>query len=185
MPGGSDDAKYIQDPLDIDGDWAPGDNDVRHRVVLSGVWDLDDYAQRFSGWQKWLLGGWSLSGIATYQTRSAVSAPSSRADLNNDGNTRNDRAPGFERNSFRLPSTFSRRSAHHARRCRSAASSRVQLIAEAFNVFDRSNVNSERNTFYALTGGQLVPQTNPATGFGSAALSSGPRIVQLAARVTF
>ena len=34
-----------------------------------------------------------------------------------------------------------------------------------------------------LTGGQLVPQTNPATGFGSPSASSGPRIVQLAGKV--
>lgn len=43
VPGGGDDAKFIQYPLDIDGDWGPGDNDVRHRVVFSGVWSLDSY----------------------------------------------------------------------------------------------------------------------------------------------
>jgi outer membrane receptor protein involved in Fe transport len=183
VPGGSDDAKYIQDPLDIDGDWAPGDNDVRHRVVLSGVWDLDAYTQSFSGWQKWLLGGWSLSGIAAYQSGQPYS-PVVLSDLNNDGNSRNDRAPGFARNSFRLPSTFSV-DPRIAKTLPLPGAVRVQLIAEAFNVFDNSNVNSERNTYYALTGGQLVPQTNPATGFGSPAASAGPRIVQLAARVTF
>ena len=183
VPGGSDDAKYIQDPLDIDGDWAPGDNDVRHRVVLSGVWDLDAYTSSSSGWQKWLLGGWSLSGIAAYQSGQPYS-PVVLSDLNNDGNSRNDRAPGFARNSFRLPSQISV-DPRIAKTLPLPGAVRVQLIAEAFNVFDNSNVNSERNTFYALTGGQLVPQTNPATGFGSAALSAGPRIVQLAARVTF
>jgi outer membrane receptor protein involved in Fe transport len=183
VPGGSDDAKFIQDPLDIHGDWAPGDNDVRHRVVLSGVWDLDGYAGNLEGWQKWLLGGWSLSGIAAYQTGQPYTAIVN-TDLNNDGNTRNDRAPGFGRNTFRLPSTLSV-DPRIAKTLPLPGSVRVQLIAEAFNVFDRSNVNSVRNTYYGFSGGQLVPQTNPATGFGSPVTSAGPRIVQLAARVTF
>ncbi|HYO76890.1 MAG TPA: TonB-dependent receptor, partial [Thermoanaerobaculia bacterium] len=173
VPGGSDDAKYIQDPLNIDGDWAPGDNDVRHRVVFSGVWDLDGYTQSFRGWKQWVLGGWSLSGIAAYQTGQPYSAIVS-SDLNNDGNTRNDRAPGFARNSFRLPSTFSV-DPRIAKSVPLGSAMRLQLIAEAFNVFNRSNVNAVRNTYYGLQNGQLVPQTNPATGFGSPSTSAGPR----------
>jgi hypothetical protein len=146
------------------------------------VWDLDGYTRSLCGWQRALLGGWSLSGIASYQTGQPYSAVVN-SDLNNDGNTRNDRAPGFARNSFRLPSIFS----VDPRITKSVpfGGMRVQLIAEAFNVFDRSNVNSVRNTYYGLTGGQLVPQTNPLTGFGSATTSAGPRIVQLAAKLTF
>jgi hypothetical protein len=183
VPGGSDDAKYIQDPLDIDGDWAVGDNDVPHRIVLSGLWDLDGYTSGFEGWQKWLLGGWSLAGIASYQSGQPYTAVVN-SDLNNDGNARNDRAPGFERNSFRAPNNFSV-DPRVTKTLPLVGSMRVQLIAEAFNVFNRSNVNLERNTYYGLTGGQLVPQTNPATGFGSPAASSGPRIVQLAAKLSF
>jgi hypothetical protein len=183
VPGGSDDAKYIQDPLNIDGDWAPGDNDVRHRVVLSGVWDLDGYTTTFTGWQKWVLGGWALSGIAAYQSGQPYTAIVS-TDLNNDGNTRNDRAPGFERNSFRLPNTFSV-DPRITKSLPLTGTFRVQLIAEAFNVFNRSNVNFVRNTYYGFANGQLIPQTNPATGFGSPTTSAGPRIVQLAAKVTF
>ena len=183
VPGGSDDAKYIQDPLDIDGDWAPGDNDVRHRVVLSGVWDLDPYTGSMSGWQKWLLGGWTLSGIASYQTGQPYTAIVS-SDLNNDGNTRNDRAPGFARNSFRLPSTFSV-DPRITKTLPFAGSFRLQLIAEAFNVYNRSNVNAVRNTYYGISNNQLVPQTSATTGFGSPTTSAGPRIVQLAGKVTF
>ena len=182
VPGGSDDAKYLQDPLDIDGDWGPGDNDVRHRVVLSGVWDLDGYTSNFSGWQKAVLGGWSLSGIASYQTGQPYSALAA-TDLNNDGNTRNDRAPGFGRNTFRLPAIFS--VDPRITKSFTVGGVGLQLIAEAFNVLNDSNVNLERNTYYGFTSGQLVPQTNPLTGFGSPAGSAGPRIVQLAAKVSF
>jgi outer membrane receptor protein involved in Fe transport len=183
VPGGSDDVKYIQDPLDIDGDWAVGDNDVRHRVVLSGVWDLDGYLPNASGWKKWVLGGWSLAGIASYQTGQPYTAVVA-SDLNNDGNTRNDRAPGFERNSFRLPSQFSV-DPRITKTIPLMGTVNVQLIAEAFNVFNRSNVSAVRNTYYGLVSGQLIPQSNPVTGFGTATASAGPRIIQLAGKITF
>ncbi len=183
VPGGSDDAKYIDDPLNIDGDWSVGDNDVRHRVVLSGVWDFDGYTTNFAGWQKWILGGWSLSGIASYQTGQPYSAIIN-ADLNNDGNARNDRAPGLKRNSFRLPTQFSV-DPRLTKNLPLPGSVRVQLIAEAFNVFNRSNVSAVRNTYYGFSGGQLIPQTNPVTGFGSPATSAGPRIIQLAGKISF
>jgi outer membrane receptor protein involved in Fe transport len=183
VPGGSDDAKYIQDPLDIDGDWAAGDNDVRHRVVLSGVWDLNGYIKADSGWQHWILGGWAVSGIASYQTGQPYSAIVN-ADLNNDGNARNDRAPGFDRNSFRLPSQFSV-DPRITKTIPLHGSLGIQLIAEAFNVFNRSNVSAVRNAYYGFSGGALVPQTNPVTGFGTATTSAGPRIIQLAGKITF
>lgn len=184
VPNGSDDAKYLQDPLDIDGEWADGDNDVRHRLVLSGVWNLDEYTGGFTGWQKALLGGWSLSGIALYQTGQPYSAMVSGTDLNNDGNNRSDRAPGFARNTFRLPAQFSI-DPRITKDIPVAGRARIQLIAEAFNVLNRSNVSLERNVYYGFSSGQLVPQPNPATGFGSPTASSGPRIMQLAAKVSF
>jgi len=173
VPGGSDDAKYIQDPLNIQGDWAPGDNDVRHRLVVSGVWDLN-YGHNDSGWQKWLLGGWALSGIASYQSGQPYSAGAT-TDINNDLNTRNDRFPGFARNTFRLPAQIS--VDPRLTKTIDIAPVRVQLIAEAFNVFNRSNVNAVR-TAYTTTSTLL-------TGFGSPTASSGPRIIQLAAKLSF
>ncbi|HEX7154135.1 MAG TPA: TonB-dependent receptor [Thermoanaerobaculia bacterium] len=191
VPGGGDDAKFIQDPLNIDGDWAPGDNDVRHRIVFSGVWNLDGYASRTSGWQRALLGGWSVSGIASYQTGQPYSRLVS-SDLNNDGNNRNDRVPGTERNSERLPSIFTV-DPRITKEIAMFGGARLQLIAEAFNVFNESNVSLERNTFYgfgtipgstpAVTG--FLPQTNPLTGYGTPSASVGPRIVQLAAKIIF
>jgi outer membrane receptor protein involved in Fe transport len=168
VPGGSDDAKFIQDPLDIEGDWAVGDNDVPHRLVLSGVWDLNNYTQGAAGWQKWLLGGWALSGIASYQSGQPYTFVAT-SDLNNDGNTRNDRAPGEARNAHRLPNIISV-DPRITKTIPVGASVNVQLIAEAFNVFNRSNVNQVRNT---------------ASGFGTPTLSAGPRIVQLAGKITF
>lgn len=187
VPGGSDDAKYAQDPRNLDGDWGPGDNDVRHRIVLSGLWDLDHYASGFSGVTRALLGGWSVSGIVSYQSGQPYTAIVAR-DLNNDGNSRNDRAPGFGRNTFNLPAQFSV-DPRITKTVQLFSGTSLQLIAEAFNLLDRDNVNGVRNTYYGFhsASGSLIPQpaTSPTAGFGTASSSSGPRIVQLAAKLSF
>ncbi len=186
---GTDDAKNAQDPLNLHGDWAPGDNDVPHRVVLSGVWTLDSYAQHMNGFSRAILGGWSLSGIASWQSGQPYS-PVVSTDINNDGNARSDRAPGFARNSRRLPSVFSV-DPRVTKEIGVFASARIQLIGEAFNLLNRSNVTSVRNNYYAVTNTAGVPSkftlqdqaTTPRFGFPLS--SFGPRILQFAAKVTF
>src|SRR3954453_5936443 len=184
---GTDDAKFAQDPLNLHGDWAPGDNDVPNRVVLSGVWSLDSYSQHMNGLSRAIFGGWTISGIASWQTGQPYSAAAS-TDLNNAGNARNDRAPGFVRNSFRLPSQFSV-DPRVTKEVGLFAGARVQLIAEAFNLFNRSNVNGVRNTNYAVTNTSGVPTKltlqDAAGPFGFPTSSFGPRILQFAAKVTF
>jgi outer membrane receptor protein involved in Fe transport len=179
VPGGSDDAKYAADPY-FAGEWAWSDNDVRNRVVLAGLWDADSVAGNLdTGWERALLGGWQISGIITWQSGQPYSGVV-LSDLNNDGNARNDLAPGTTRNQFRLDDYFS----VDPRLSKSfglGGDAELELIAEAFNVFNEDNVNGERNVYYALSGGKLVPQTN----FGTPTSTAGPRIVQLAAKVRF
>lgn len=181
---GTDDAKYIQDPQDIHGDWAYGDNDVRSRIVLSGVWSLNSYADTIkNGVAHAVFSGWSISGIASYQTGQPYSAVlSNSVDLNNDGNARNDRIPGFARNTFRLPNIFEI-SPRVSKDIQMYGGTRLQLIAEAFNVFNFKNVNSVRNGLYAYnaTTNTLTKQTN----FRQPLSSAGERIMQLAAKITF
>src|SRR6266496_6150101 len=139
VPQSGDDAKFAQDPINLDGDYASGDNDVRHRIVLSAVWNLDYSAGISNSFMRGLASGWTLSGIVFFQTGQPYSAvmPTS-VDLNNDGNTRNDRTRGFGRNTFRLPSQFSvnPRITRHI----PIGPIDVELIAEAFNVFNNKNV---------------------------------------------
>jgi hypothetical protein len=61
---------------------------------------------------------------------------------------------------------------------------RVQLIGEAFNVFNRFNLtnsSSIRTNQFSVTGGQLVRQSNFQTVSGAA----NPRVFQLAAKIIF
>jgi hypothetical protein len=184
---GTDDAKFAQDPLNLHGDWAPGDNDVPHRIVLSGVWSLDSYSQKMGGVSKAIFGGWTISGIASWQSGQPYS-PVVNTDINNDGNARNDRAPGFARNSFRLPSQFSV-DPRVTKDIGLFSGARLQLIAEAFNLLNAHNVTVVRNTYYAVTNTAGVPSKltlqDAANPFGLPTTSFGPRILQFAAKITF
>jgi outer membrane receptor protein involved in Fe transport len=188
---GVDDAREVQDALNIGGDFGPADTDVKHRVVLSGVWTIGNYADRMgSGMARSIFGGWTLSGIAAYQSGqpfTAVTSATGALDLNNDLNRANDRAPGFARNSFRMPSQLSI-DPRLTKEIPLRSSLRLQLIGEAFNVTNRSNVIRVRNTFYSYNSGTntLTPiGNNPLTGFNSPTTSAGPRTFQFAAKVLF
>ena len=177
VPFGFDDGKYAQDLVN---EFALSDLDVRHRAVLSGVWYTNSYAERIRNPFLRALGrGWTLSGIASFQTGYPYSA-TINTDLNNDGNSRNDRAPGFERNEFRLGSQFTI-DPRVTRDISMAGPLNLQLIIEAFNVLDRRNFNSATSAFYSLSSGQLVP----ITSFGTYTATADPRIIQLAAKVIF
>ena len=177
-----DDAKYVSDPLDIDRDYTFGDNDVRDRLVLSGVWSLDGYAQNIkSSVLHALVSGWTISGIVSYQTGQPFS-PTVSADLNNDGNSANDIAPGFRRNSLRLPSQMSV-DPRITRDIHFFGDTKLQLIAEAFNVLNRHNVSNVNRARYSYNATTKV--LTPNATFGVPSATSGQRIIQLAAKLTF
>ena len=172
VPSSADDAKFASDPADFEVDRAPGNNDQRQRLVLSGV-----YATDTATYGK-LLGGWTFAAILTAGSGQPYSAYVS-ADLNNDGNTRNDIAPGTTRNQYRLPAqvSFDPRIARDI----AVSTTKIQLIWEAFNLFNGDNINGVRNTRYSVNGTTLVPVTN----FQEPISSSGPRIMQLAVKLIF
>ena len=177
VPSSADDAKFPSNPFDFDADKAAGLNDQRHRLVFSGLWDLNYWRQE-KGFRKALLDGWAMSWIATWQTGQPYSKTVTN-DLNRDGNTRNDIVPG-SRDSERLPDLYNV-DLRLAKRIPLTGGADLELIAEAFNLFDRDNITAQRNVFYNFTGGVLVPQTN----FGQDIGAADNRIVQLAVKITF
>ena len=199
---GTDDGKMVYDPLHINLDRASGDDDVRNRFILSGVWELDHYTQGMNPYERALLGGWELAGAFNAQSGQPYTALVS-SDLNNDGNSRNERAPGTARNQFRLPAiyTFDPRITRNVAITERA---KLQLIAEAFNLFNHQNITAVKNTLYATSTSAcgvgvatcLVPQTL-ANGAGvntfglasAAAINNNGanvgRVLQLAAKITF
>jgi hypothetical protein len=179
VPNSGDDAKFASNPFDFEADRAPGNNDQRHRLVLSGLWDLS-YWKDQEGWRKALLDGWALSWIATAQSGQPYSRIVTN-DLNRDTNTRNDIVPG-SRNAERLPDTYTI-DARLSKRIPLTGGSNLELIAEAFNLLDRDNIIGQRTAFYNydVARNLLIPQAN----FGQDITAADNRIVQLAAKITF
>jgi outer membrane receptor protein involved in Fe transport len=177
-----DDAKIVQNTLNIRDDRASSINDVRNRFVISGIWEIGSYAKAIqSKTTRALLSGWSLSAIFTAEDGRPYS-PLVGADLNNDSNRFTDRVPGVGRNTFVGPG-FASFDPRITREIRFHERARIQLIAEAFNAFNRANFTNVNNTFYSLntTTGRLV--TNPT--FGRPTSTTDPRIIQLAAKLIF
>jgi outer membrane receptor protein involved in Fe transport len=189
---GTDDGKMAYDPNHVALDRANGNNDVRHRFILSGVWELN-YAQGIQNrFLKTLAEGWQITGILNAQSGEPYTALVS-ADLNNDGNSRNERAPGFGRNTFNMPAIIAL-DPRVSRTIRFSEKARLQLIGEAFNVLNHQNITGVKTTMFALVGGQLVPQTVSAVGINAFGIPSSAningqgnvgRVLQLAAKISF
>jgi outer membrane receptor protein involved in Fe transport len=192
--GGGDDAKVAQDTLQPNADRALGNADVRHRFVLSGVWDLA-YAKSISNRPiRAILSGFQLSPVVTLQSGRFLSPTlGGTSDILNDGNTRNDRPPNVGRNTFEAPGYASvdlrvnRDFALHRERVR------LRMMFEAFNLFNRANfgninpsVSSIITTRYSYTGPNAATRVlTPNPTFGAPNDTFDPRILQLAAKISF
>jgi outer membrane receptor protein involved in Fe transport len=180
VPGNAgDDLKYASNPANFDADRTVGNNDQRHRLVLSGIYSTDRVAEDFEGLMQTLVKNWSFSLIFTAQSGQPYTARVGAVDLNGDGNTRNDIAPGTTRNEFRLPSivTFDPRITRRF----PIGQVRMDLIWEAFNLFNRDNINGVDTTYYSVSGTTLTRSTT----FDRPQFSAGERIMQLAVKFTF
>ncbi len=159
---------------------------------MSGSWQIGEARSRAPA-SRALLSGWELSGILAAQSGLPYSALVS-FDLNNDGNTNNDRVPGLGRNTFYLPGSISL-DPRVTKNLPISENVRLQLIGEAFNVLNHGNVIAARTTQFARSSDAaacgiartpcLVPQNSGLNAFGVPTTSSGPRIVQLSARLIF
>ncbi len=177
---GGDDAKVAQDTLRPNNDRGPGDGDLRHKFVFSGVWDLN-YAKSLSNpVARAVLNNWQLSLITQAQSGRPYNALVS-GDPNGDANNGNDRVPGVGRNTLRGPWYV----APDVRLSRDIPlfreSVRLRLLGEAFNFVNRSNFSSVQNTEYRFSGGTFTPLAN----FLVRTANFDPRIIQLAAKFTF
>ena len=69
VPGNAgDDVKYASNPANFDADRTVGNNDQRHRLVLSGVYDTNGFAEASTGLGAALVRNWSFSAILTAQS---------------------------------------------------------------------------------------------------------------------
>jgi len=186
------DAQLLSDPLHPEADRSASVNDQRHRLVLSGLWQLN-YASALSRTARAFLDGWDVAAVLTAQSGRPYSGLVN-LDLNNDGNLQTDRTPGLGRNTFYLPARISL-DLRLARSLPLGARARLQIITEAFNLLNYANVTAVNNTQYAVTylsidcglAGTpcLMPWNTGPAAFGTATETAGPRIVQFALKLHF
>jgi hypothetical protein len=191
-PGGAAEANLLSDPFDPRADRGIGVVDARHRFVLSGQWKLN-YASGLQGLAKATLAGWDLSSILDVQSGLPYSGLVN-FDLNNDGNPFSDRTPGQPRNTFRLPVTVSL-NPRLTRTVSLSEHARLQIIWEAFNIFNRANITEVRTTQFSRSTSPtvcgiagtpcLVPQGTGQAAFGTPTGTLGPRIMQFAVKFLF
>ena len=181
---GADDAKGLQNNLDIRSDWGRSDLDIRHRFVFSPVYEIGT-SQKDNAFARNVLSNWTFSGIITLQSGFAHSALIA-GDANRDGNPSTDRVPNTRRNGFTTPSVYIV-DARVTKTFKFGEKYSLSFLGEAFNLFNRSNIATVNTGRYGIASSAATVLTNPAaaTPFGGPRTFLGERQIQLGARFRF
>ncbi len=131
-------------------DAGPSNNDVRHKFVVSAVYAPTVYKGGEKTFYNYLLNGWSIAPIyAFYSGRpfdgNVLSTTGSSTSLN--GTSGDTRFPLLSRNAFRLPS-LSNLDVRLSKRFRFTERYNLELLAEGFNVFNRTQVFAKNTGLY-------------------------------------
>jgi hypothetical protein len=161
-----------QNNFDLRDDLGLSDNDQRHRLVVSGT--LEGPGRVSVGGPSRLLRGFQLSYIYTYASRlpfNIVTGNDRNFDTNN-----NDRPVGVGRNTGR-GFDFASLDLRLSRRFRFTERLGLEVLAEGFNVLNRTNLAIPNNTFG--TG------TTPLSSFGQPTAAFDPRQFQFGLRLSY
>jgi hypothetical protein len=196
VPGGGDDSKVAENPFDLRNEWSYSDADQRHRLVFSSIFEVGR-VKSTNRVLRALFNDYTLSGITQIQSGFTFSAQIG-ADINRDGNSRDDRVPGLARNSFRTPAVY-QSDARLTRTIHLGETMKLRLILEGFNIWNRANiglapgggyfsfVNVNQYRGFAANANNtltLLPAL-PATAFGLPRSIITPRQLQLAIKFDF
>jgi outer membrane receptor protein involved in Fe transport len=181
-------------PSDIRSEYGNSSFDVKHRFTLNSILDSPWHMR---GWAGYLANGWELAPIWQAQSGLPYSLTTSGSPANGLGAVSSGvngsggalRLPQTGRNNFRYPRTsvidlrLSKRFAFSERYS-------LQLLGDAFNLFNRQNVTSVNNLGYFLGGTAAAPTLSFNSAFGSVSNSNSnfaysTRQVQIGARFFF
>jgi len=160
-----------QNNFNLRDDMGLSDNDQRHRLVISGWLQTPDHEK--NGWQK-PLRGFQLSYVFTYASRLPFNILLG-SDRNFDTNN-NDRPVGVGRNTGR-GFDYASLDMRLTRRVRITERLDLDLLAEGFNLLNRSNFGVPNNTF----GSGPIPNAT----FGQPTQAFDPRQFQFGLRLSF
>lgn len=185
VPGNAgDDAKIVFNQLDVRGDYSTADVDVPHRFVFSSVREFGRFSKSDNAFLKFLLSDYTFSSITQINSGVPYTATVG-ADLNNDGNRFNDRAPGTVRNQFRAK-TFWQSDMRITRMFRLGEAVKLRLIAEGFNLTNRTNVLAPNiNLYSGFSGANVFTIPTGSLTFGLPRTFFPSREFQFAAKVDF
>jgi hypothetical protein len=161
----------VQNNFNIRDDRGLSDNDQRHRFVVSGTLEAP---QQSKGGVSRLLRGFQFGYIFTYGSRLPFNVLLG-TDRNFDSNN-NDRPTGVGRNTGR-GFDFASLDLRVSRRFRLTERMDLQLLAEGFNVLNRTNFGVPNNTY-----GSGV---NPLATFGRPTAAFDPRQFQFGMKIQF
>ncbi|CDM66845.1 TonB-dependent receptor [Pyrinomonas methylaliphatogenes] len=174
--------------------------DRRHKFIASVVWQPTPFDEGSSRAARAIFNGWTISPILNAFSGQRYSAtvsgtvnpvslgfpsgtqtPPGGGGVNGVGSTRFALAP---RNSFKMPSIWYL-DMRLSRRFSITEKARLEFLAEAFNLFNRTQVTGVNTALYSISGSTL--QFNTAFGTPTAADSTlfRERQVQLAVRFEF
>jgi hypothetical protein len=170
------------DVFDLSLERGPSNFDVRHKFVVSAVYSPTLYRGNNNSFYGYLLNGWTMSPIYTYFSGRPLDGGISGGTLN--GTFGDNRLPIIPRNQFRSPSLHNV-DLRLSKRFRFTETINLEFLAEAFNLFNRTQITGVNTTLYTRTGTNL--NYNDNFGVTSAAGNTlyRERQIQLAARFRF
>lgn len=185
VPGNAgDDAKIVFNQLNIRDDYGTADVDIPHRFVFSSVREFGRFQKSSNKFIQALLSDWTFSSITQINSGVPYTATVG-ADLNNDGNRFNDRAPGTVRNQFRTR-VFWQSDLRITRSFRFGENMRLRLIGEGFNLTNRTNVLAPNiNLYSGFTGANVFTIPTGTLSFGLPRTFFPSREFQLAVKFDF
>jgi len=185
----------VQNSYTAKSERGPSDTDQRQRLTIAAI----EEPNPFAAGQKVLatmFDHWKISGIMTYGSGRPATATVS-GDPNQDGNTSNDRLPGYGRNSFTGPD-YASMDLKVGRMMNPGKRLHLELSGDSFNLFNRNN---ERllitDNGFQSSAGQFIKYTQSVNGvyypayyqqptsFLKPTSSFAPRQMQVSMRLNF
>jgi outer membrane receptor protein involved in Fe transport len=163
-------------------DAGPSNNDVRHKFVASAVYAPNFYKGSNTSINNYLLNGWSIAPIVTFYTGRPYDGTVSGTTLN--GTLGDQRFPLNPRNAYRVPNLFNV-DLRLSKRFRFTERYRLELLAEGFNIFNRTHVFIEQGILYTRSGTTLTYNPNFGQNTESSSSNYRERQIQFAARFQF
>jgi hypothetical protein len=156
--------------------------DRRHKVVVSAVYAPTLYKGSANTFYNYLLNGWSIAPIYTFYSGAPYTGSVSGATLN--GTNGDNLFPLLGRNTFRLPSLHNL-DLRLSKRFKFSERYNLELLAEGFNVFNRTHIFAVNSTLYVRSGNALNYNTSFGQVTGTDSTLYRERQIQFAARFQF